>query len=482
MARFRKTILTCGTHESPEGQVVVTPERLKKFANTHKAMRSAEINHPVCWGHHLSSVPQYPADLQFDAQQYLGSAFNCGKFTELIVDGENLDAIIDVPGADVDEQGNLRTWVKDPETNKLLPAAISEVSPAIVDRFEDGRGRVWEDIIGHVALVPYPVQMGQTGFKQLSALPNAKVTFLSTKATGWKLLGAGSRAGKFGDDEADETADLEDEPTETPEEPEVPEEPADDAGSEYAKVAAIVDKLAEVAGIHLPGATTKDDLIEHLSIILDHMQQAGAKPMGGEEEEAAAGAGGPVVAEQAPMMMSVFRDDTILAHIRQKHGADAEKIIAAGQSLSQQAPRLSNVNTKLLVAETDRRKRVQAKLLERVAKYVPPEILTELDIKPETMMLSATRAGDIIEPRAFSATELLRILLATVKSLPNAKLTRTMSAAIEHPNPLRQAKSGDVSDEEAKEMAERIAHRKFSDKTPKPSRNGHSRDKRRPAR
>lgn len=487
MGRFRKTILSVGTHKSPEGDVVVTPERLQRFAATHREMVKAGITHPVCWGHHLSSVPQYPKDLQFDAHQYLASAFNCGRFVDLIVNGEDLDAIIDVPGAEVDNDGNLLTWVKDPDSGNMLRTSIREVSPAVCDQFVDGRKKSWNDIVGHIALVPYPVQAGQTGFQALSlnrVEAHPGFSYITTgKATGWKMLATGDRAGKFSDGEADEEIDLEDEPeieeVET-DEPDLGGE-GKGGGSEYAEVAAVVDQLAEVAGIHLPGATTKDDLLEHLKIVLQHMQSAKSmEPAEGAAGDTGQGAG-PVVAEQAPMMMSAFRNDAVVTAIKTAFGADADKIITAGLQLGERAPHLGTVNTKLLSTETARRQRIQTKLLEKVAKRVPADILTELDIKPEMLMLSTTRAGDIVEPKAFSRTELLRIILATVKAMPNSDLTKTLSTGMVHENPLRAgAKKDQVSDEESWGFAERIAGRKRGDPLPNPERNGRAK-KRRPA-
>src|SRR5205823_829285 len=103
------TILRVGRYQSPEGEVVVTPDRIRHWANEHAEMRRAGILTPVPWGHHLQSVPQYPGETQ-----YLAAKMNAGYFPELRVspDGNELIAVVECPGVECDRDGNLTHWVK----------------------------------------------------------------------------------------------------------------------------------------------------------------------------------------------------------------------------------------------------------------------------------------------------------------------------------------------------------------------------------
>lgn len=161
MARFTKNILPPGDYHAPQGVLQATPERLRSWAAKFRCMKAAGIRVPICWGHQPGAVPG--SGKGKSARQYEMSRFNAGYIEDLRFGANGLEAVMDVPGAEVDEDGNLLTWAVMPDGRKVR-CAIKEVSASIRD-FRDGKGRDWGDAIMHVALVPLPVVGGQSGFK-----------------------------------------------------------------------------------------------------------------------------------------------------------------------------------------------------------------------------------------------------------------------------------------------------------------------------
>jgi len=161
MARVTKTILPPGVHHAPQGVLRATPERIRSWADKFRRMKAAGIRVPVCWGHQPGAIPGEGEDKA--RRQFALSRFNAGYLEDLQVGaGGGLDGVLDIPGAETDEEGNLLTWAQMPDGRKVR-CAIKEVSAAIRD-WKDGKGREWPDVIMHVALVPLPVVAGQEGF------------------------------------------------------------------------------------------------------------------------------------------------------------------------------------------------------------------------------------------------------------------------------------------------------------------------------
>lgn len=162
MATFKKVILSPGVYHAPQGTLHATPGRVRGWAKTFARMNQNGIRVPICWGHQPGAIPgegKGKADRQYELSRY-----NAGYIRNLSVsDDGDLEGELDIPGADVDEDGNLITWAEMPDGRKVR-CAIKEVSAAIRD-WQDGSGRKWPDAITHVALVPLPVVAGQTGFE-----------------------------------------------------------------------------------------------------------------------------------------------------------------------------------------------------------------------------------------------------------------------------------------------------------------------------
>lgn len=167
MARVRVKVATPGVYETRKGRVEITPERCRYWERKHAALRRDGIRFPAPWGHQLSALPADPMATDYDA--FLRSRFNAGEVDTLEIDPSDggTIAVLDCPGVE-EKDGKLISVAKHPDTGDLVTCSIGEVSPAVGLTWQDGRGRIHKDILGHVALTPLPVQAGQTGFTALS--------------------------------------------------------------------------------------------------------------------------------------------------------------------------------------------------------------------------------------------------------------------------------------------------------------------------
>lgn len=149
MPKFRKTVLKVGRYSVNDlnggrKEEVFLPERLKKIADSYAQMKEAGINVPAPWWHNSNeAVPS--KELLKDSKN------NAGWWNDLFLD----------------ENGDLVGEVEVPleEDAKKIGTTVKEVSPLIRKKFIDGNGRIWDDVVTHVAFVTHPVQAGQDDFK-----------------------------------------------------------------------------------------------------------------------------------------------------------------------------------------------------------------------------------------------------------------------------------------------------------------------------
>ena len=159
MAHFSKTVLRLGTFQPKEGEFEATPERMQHWEDTFREMKEAGLLVPICWGHQPEGEPTN--DQQLANKEYKKAQFNAGYLSDLRFDPSSgeLEMEGEVPGAELDENGNLVTKVELPDGTKMI-TAIKEVSASFRD-WDDGQGRNWPDAMVHVALTPWPVVDGQ---------------------------------------------------------------------------------------------------------------------------------------------------------------------------------------------------------------------------------------------------------------------------------------------------------------------------------
>lgn len=259
MARVKARILTVGTHSSPQGDVVVTPERLRHWSDQFKKMRQ-DMSIPAPWNHRKEALP--------GNDDFLKSPMNAGYVEEFTLskDGKSAHIVIDAPGVEFDN-GKLITWTKIPETNAMVKTAVKEVSAGIAKEWKDGKNRVWNDVMTHAAVVIHPVVGGQEGFQKLSQeMGNSQWLSVDTK---WYL------AGEYPDDK--------EVPEEKKEEPKPEVRPEPEAPTGFSMETLIKDLSGEPFRLQLPPDTDEKNFAERLWIAVSALK--GQHGMGNVQEQ-----------------------------------------------------------------------------------------------------------------------------------------------------------------------------------------------------
>lgn len=292
MAKFKKKVLEPGTYQSPDGEIVITPERINHWVNSFHKMKEAGLKIPTPWGHQSKANPDY------EEREFNESKYNAGFLENFEKDDKGaLIAIVDVPREeDADRVGTV----------------VQEVSPQVETAWKDGKGRVWEDVITHLAFVTHPVVPGQDNFESITPLGATRLSLkhkLSNSITGEAKMAKENEGLDTEVDKVDETEETS-KPSKKSKKPkkEKEMEHAFESGDNETSGldAELIDLLASV-GIIIPDDTTQEDFMPALKAAcatLKHSKEGGMGDMGGGDqdllqgldlsgmEDALAGAGG----------------------------------------------------------------------------------------------------------------------------------------------------------------------------------------------
>lgn len=310
MATVRKKIAELGTKHTPEGPVTITPARVKHWVKQHAAMKREGITVPLPWGHQLSAMP-----IERGNEAFLASRFNAGYVDGLEQDplDGGLVAVIEAPG--LKEENGALVGTATLATGNVVTTAIREVSPAVGGRWTDGKGKVWDDIVAHVALTTMPVWADQPGFQSLG----------TGKAEGFFYLGGGMADDKDDDKKKPDPEDekeLTESLMETPPENDGEEVPADmtqpttGAPDEaQLRIDSIKANLLKL-GVPLPEETNAENILEYLNVALTVL--SGKQDLDAENEAAKPQPEPKPKPEEAPMpgmMLSTLRSNPVAAKI-----------------------------------------------------------------------------------------------------------------------------------------------------------------------
>lgn len=410
MAIVRKTLLQTGTYQAPQGTLRATPKRVRAWAEKFRAMREKGIKVPVCWGHHLDALPAGEQDRK--ARPYYLSRYNAGYLDAVEYDPVTgrLDASLDVPGAELDAQGNLLTEATLPNGHRVK-CAIGEVSAAIRD-WTDGTGKRWDDSLVHVALVTHPVVAGQGGFHLSGAATDGNEFHLS-------LSGLVSTLATDSEDNMADELDT-----------------AEGAGADEG-TGGKTDKdffedavaFLKARGINLPEHTTADNFFEHLAIAghaLDNQapvtdespaEEQAEEEKEGEDDVKEITDDEPPTEEQRPVMMSLATAQTA-----------AEKKL-------------------ILREQTAHRQRLNDRINALVKRGLPPAKANEFRGMVAGYTLSLDTEGEVVPRKVDTMLSLLE------EVLPKKKFTDQYlrNHAVEAPRP------GVVDDEETLKIAQQRA-------------------------
>lgn len=160
MPLLPKEVLRPGVYHTDEGVVRVTPKRIRRWAKQFGLMKTAKLSVPVPNEHQDTAKPVTDAQKKAAEVEH-----NAGFGEEMWVEKDgSLWTMLDIP---------------DEKTAKHIVKNVRYVSPEIESEFKDGDGRVWKDVITHMALTPRPVFQRQKPFgtPPPSALGQSKAKF-----------------------------------------------------------------------------------------------------------------------------------------------------------------------------------------------------------------------------------------------------------------------------------------------------------------
>lgn len=241
MAKFKKDILKVGEYTSPDGTVIVTPERMDHWAKQFKIMSKSGLKIPTPWGHQGIARPK-----TYEEKEFWESKYNAGYLEDLKVENGILQAILEVPREeDADRIGK----------------SIKEVSPQIETAWRDGNGRIWNDVITHLALVTHPVVSGQDNFVKVEDSPCPEYAMrLSLRNLIIKLdTGESDNMAKKNEDAVD-TKEIE---TKNEKKPKGKEENESEKVTEGGDLSELVGVLEEI-GLVLGDDVNEDNFMERL--------------------------------------------------------------------------------------------------------------------------------------------------------------------------------------------------------------------------
>lgn len=149
---FSKSILKVGTYHSPQGVVVVTPERLKHWETVTKQLQAVGYAIPSHFDHADDDELLQPLKMDVLEEGVERSAkATVGKLVDykLAPDGQS---------AEIKLQTLTKTAQEAVESNAIF------VSPVIYPEWKDGAGNKYHDVITSWDLVDHPVDYSQSSF------------------------------------------------------------------------------------------------------------------------------------------------------------------------------------------------------------------------------------------------------------------------------------------------------------------------------
>lgn len=151
-SKFTKTILTPGRYLVNDGKggrawTMITEDRLKHWASQHAAMIEAGLHVPAPLVHKKDAQPVLNrGEIDPNARN------NIGFWEKLVVTPKGrLKGLIDVP-VESDQQD-------------VIGKKVKSTSIWAEPEYVDGKGRVWKDVLTHIAVTNHPIEPGQENFQ-----------------------------------------------------------------------------------------------------------------------------------------------------------------------------------------------------------------------------------------------------------------------------------------------------------------------------
>jgi hypothetical protein len=300
--RFTKSMLRVGTYHSPDGEVVVTPERLRHWEKQVKKIQSVGYAIPTHFDHSNDMDLLTPIHERELTKRHSRSAMNTvGKLQDFKVaaDGRSAEIVI---------------HTMTPEATSLAEKNAVYISPVIHPNWKDGAGNSYADALTSFDLVDYPVDFSQSSFSPvkmgLGVVPVIRMG--TSKPYFWersmpvsnkpKLRSAAARKARkafmrravaaglarmgsdYIDDEDDDempgmdaASDAMGDPSEVTPTPSDDESPTETMGADADSAPDLLDSVLNLLnefGVALPDDTTDKNLISHLRVALTALLNA----------------------------------------------------------------------------------------------------------------------------------------------------------------------------------------------------------------
>lgn len=270
MSKFTKAVLNVGEYHSPDGTIVVTPERLQHWKTQVNRLQSAGYVIPIHWDHASNKDVDLLEPIKLDTlrRNKDRSAKNTvGKLVafELGPDGKSAEITVEALNKDAK---------KSMETNTVF------VSPVLFEKWKDGAGNQYTDTIGSVDLVDYPVDYKQGPFVPVVDARMSCVIRMSSAPNQIFRLSETTMEKEYDDEKETGAEDITKMSDDAPAEPS-PEEP-ETGGTSVADVLASLSMLK----IILPEDTTTENFLERLRPALATAIAHGEQPDKEPEEPA----------------------------------------------------------------------------------------------------------------------------------------------------------------------------------------------------
>lgn len=307
MPKFKKTILRVGTYRSLDGEVRVTPARLRHWVDQFKQFSKNGNVVPVAFDHASDAAGLTPLSVN----EFRSAKDTVGRLADLRLSNDG-------------QAAEMTLEISDPKAVKLAQSNDVFVSPVLGHRWRDGRGNRYKDLWTHVDIVNHPVDSTQGPFQALSAAARNFWRFaLDGDEENYTKMGkddpTDSVADEMGEGAPDDMAAL---PAEEPGMGDMEPAPMDDlpdpteVGMDLSEVLADLLQVGIVLGDDTTEANFVDRLTPALKTFIANMDSAPAGGMGGEEDLYK---DEPVEVEQQQFQQMSLAQRKVHEYAQQKH-------------------------------------------------------------------------------------------------------------------------------------------------------------------
>lgn len=252
--RFIKSALKVGTYHSSDGQVEVTPQRIKHWADGFAKLSAAKYAVPTDWDHGDDIALMQPVKMSGGTKKRRSAENTVGRLADfkLAADGQSAELTVELT---------------DPKAAGRAERNEVYISPVILDKWRDGHGTEYSDVITHVDLVNHPVDHSQGPFVEAPKSEPGVVALALRQGLGKPAairLGDNPFAKKDGDGDGETGEGASDAGKAAPPDaedntnPDMPEDAGDDQQLE-----AVIAHLRN-DGYGLPADTDASNLVERL--------------------------------------------------------------------------------------------------------------------------------------------------------------------------------------------------------------------------